>query len=79
MGRLVSGRQVKALRRLYSSKAARRADAEFEQLARRKLAEVNAELDQPIERRDARRIVLAIVCLAIIAALLAQVALGVLT
>ena len=50
----MSGRQVKAMRRLYgSSKAARRSDA--------------------------RRLVLAIVGLTIIAALLAQVALGVLT
>lgn len=75
----MSGRQVKALRRMNGSKAARRADAEFEALARRKLAELAAELDGPIERRDARRLVLAIVALSIVAALLAQVALGALT
>ncbi len=58
---------------------ARKSDREFEQTARRAFLAANADLDKPIERRDARRLVLAIVGLTIIAALLAQVARGALT
>lgn len=72
----MSERAAKRARREIS-KSARRAEEEFAAQIRRLRHELSAE--QPIERRDTRRRVLALIALTIIVALLAQIAAGALS